>query len=234
MIRFAVPVWQDFKSDTANLIRLGTPISLANMFTPITIGALTAVVARYGEPAVAAFGAGGRLESISMVVAFALTAALSPYMAQNIGANNGKKAKSALLIALKFAIIFQLIMYVLLVISSHWLGRVFSSEPEVLETINRYLSIMPLGAVFYAFVIVMNTACNASHRSVFTLMVTGARVVLFVVPLAWAGSHYFGLTGLFIGAVLGNVLTAGLSWWLYRKLLRPQLLATAATPDFQR
>ncbi|MBT8132764.1 MAG: MATE family efflux transporter [Gammaproteobacteria bacterium] len=217
LLVFSMPDLGEFLADTREIIKLGLPISLANMFTPMVVAVLTAIIATHGEYAVAAFGAGGRIESMAMVVSFALTSALSPYMAQNFGAEKPERANEALVKALKFAVLYQIVMYGLLVLGADYLGHIFSDDPDVLAIISRYLWIMPLGAVAYAFVIVLNTAFNAGHKSYLTFIATLLRLVLFVVPLAWLGNHYFGMNGMFFGAVAGNFLTALVSWQLYRR-----------------
>ena len=86
LLDFHLPSWGELKKFWGALLKVAMPISAANMLTPIAAAILTALVARFGEQAVAALGAGTRIEAMSMIVIFALTSALSPYMAQNLGA----------------------------------------------------------------------------------------------------------------------------------------------------
>lgn len=188
------------------LVVLAAPISLANMLGPIAIGALTALVAQYGDQAVAAFGVGGRVEAFSLVVAFAITAALSPYMAQNIGAGIPQRALEAVRNSAKFAALFQAAMYALQFVAAPWLARIFSDDPEVIRIAVLYMRLMPIATVCYAVIIVMNTAFNAHRESGKTLWMSLLRVAVFIVPLAWLGSRGLGLKGLFVGAVIGNAL----------------------------
>ncbi|MGM0563729.1 MAG: MATE family efflux transporter [Pseudomonadota bacterium] len=196
-LRELLGFWRD-------LLRTGIPISLANMLTPVGNGILTALVARHGEEAVAAFGAGSRIEALSMVVCFALTSALSPYMAQNLGYKQLDRAWQSLHLGLRFALIYQLLLYALLATLSPWLKAVFSPDPSVQALTQLYLWIMPLGFVGYALVIVMNTAFNAGGQSDKTLWLSALRVFVCIAPCAWIGSELGGLTGLFIGTVAGN------------------------------
>lgn len=197
---------------------LAMPISLANMLGPVAIGALTAIVARHGEHAVAALGVGGRIEAFSLVVAFAITAALSPYMAQNLGAGQALRADRALRLCVRFVIGFQLAVYAVLAILAGPLAGLFSRDPTVVDTVVLYLRVMPLGIVCYAVIIVLNTAFNAHHRSGKTLRLSLLRVVAFVVPLAWFGSRAYGVPGVFVGAVAGNAAAALAALWTYRRM----------------
>lgn len=199
------------------LSAVALPLSLANVITPVTAGVLTALAARHGEAVVAAFGAGTRIESVALVVCFALTAALSPYMAQNLGAGNYRRAREAFMLSVKFAVALQTFIYVLLALTAPWLSQMFSRDPEVLEVTTRYLWIMPLGLGFYGLLTLVNTAFNAAHQSNYTLVAGLLRLVLFMAPLSWLGSYLFGVTGLFMGATLGNIVAAGCAWMLLVK-----------------
>lgn len=201
-----LPTFGEWKDTAGKMLRIGTPISIANMLTPITIMLMTALVARHGEAAVAGYGAGGRIEAFAMILTFALTSTLSPFMAQNLGADQVKRAADALRSAVRFTLVFQLVAYSLLVLFSGPLSRIFSQDPEVLATAKLYLWIMPLGAAFYGLVTIYNTAFNAAHQSSKTLVTSGARLFLFILPCAWIGSALFDLVGLFIGSVIGNAM----------------------------
>lgn len=194
------------------LCKVAIPISLANMLTPIALAILTAFMAQYGEKAVAAFGAGSRIEAFTIVIALALTSALSPYMAQNLGAQKYTRARTALNSALRFAFFFHLGIYPFIVLSAPWLANLFSQDPEVIEITKLFLWIMPIGTTFYGVLIVMNTAFNAAHQSNKTLIASLVRVFLCYAPGAWVGSVLFGIPGLYTGAVIGNGIAMFITW----------------------
>ena len=54
------------------------------------------MLAKQGTEAVAAYGAAQRIESILIIVLMSLTSALTPFMAQNFGANNPQRSFKAL------------------------------------------------------------------------------------------------------------------------------------------
>ncbi len=219
LITLQPPSLAEIRATWGKLLRIGSPISLANMLTPITILFLTALVARHGEAAVAGYGAGGRIEAFAMIVAFAMTSTLSPFMAQNFGAGNVSRARQALDYSLKFIFLFQLLGYALLAIAAPLLTRTFSSDPDVLLVANQYLWIMPAGACFYALVIVMATAFNAAHESNKTLLSSLMRLFVFILPCAFVGGLVLDIPGLFLGSVVGNLLAAIFSYWLVNKML---------------
>jgi putative MATE family efflux protein len=220
LLLFAVPDIRLLWKYWGEIIRIAMPISLANMLNPISAAIMTALIARYGEHAVAGFGAGSRIEAFLMVVSLALTAALSPYLAQNLGAGNFDRARQALRLAVRFAFLFQLSLYPLVVLAAPWLARLFSADQEVLDVTRLYLYIMPVGICFYGVLIIINTSFNSAHKSHKTLIACVIRALLCYAPLAWIGGLLFGIWGLFLGAVLGNAVAAGIAWYMHLPVYR--------------
>ena len=92
---------------------------------------------------------------------------------------------------------------------------------------------MPAGACFYAIVIIIATAFNSAHESSKTLYVSHARLFLFILPCAYLGGRIADIPGLFLGAVLGNALAAGLAFILVNKMLdRLQSTQKAKTDSY--
>ena len=219
LLVFSFPPMGEALSVWSGLVRLAAPISLANMLGPIAAGALTAMMARHGQSAVAAFGVGARIEAFSLVVAFAITAALSPFMAQNLGAAQSVRALRAVRNSVRFIVAFQLGMYALQFVAAPVIAGWFSDDPEVLRLAVLYMRIMPLGVASYAVIIVINTAFNAHQQSGKTLSMALLRVAAFVVPLAYLGSSSFGVIGLFVGSVAGSVVGLLAVIWTYRRMV---------------
>jgi putative MATE family efflux protein len=228
LLLLTLPDFSELGKLCGEVIRIAMPISIANMLNPISAAILTALVARYGEHAVAGFGAGSRIEAFLLIVSLALTAALSPYMAQNLGARKFDRARQALRLALRFAFLFQLSLCPAVVLAAPLLSGIFSADPDVLQVTRTYLYIMPFGFCFYGVLIIINTAFNSAHKSRMTLIACLIRVLLCYVPLAWAGGLLYGIPGLFGGAVLGNAIAAGIAW----RLLAPVYRSLEEDPTF--
>ena len=212
LLDFHLPSWGELKKFWGALLKVAMPISAANMLTPIAAAILTALVARFGEQAVAALGAGTRIEAMSMIVIFALTSALSPYMAQNLGAGNSERARQALTLSLRFTLVFQFCVYLLVALTAPWLAGIFSNDPAVIELSRQYLYIVMFGSTFYALVIIINTAFNSAKQPRKTLWLTLIRVFFCLAPCAWLGGELWGYKGLLAGTVFGNGIACLVAW----------------------
>jgi Na+-driven multidrug efflux pump len=117
-------------------------------------------------------------------------------------------------------------MWILLALFAAPLARIFSGDPAVIEIARLYLWVMPAGASFYGILTILHTAFNAHHDSNKTLLVSLARLFLFVVPLAWVGNQLAGIPGLFIGNVIGNILSVVFGGQIYRRSIYRPLMAS--------
>lgn len=220
LIVFSLPPLSSLLENWRNMMKLGIPIALANAMLPITIAILTALMASHGEFAVAAFGAGGRVESFAVLIPMAATAALSPFIAQNVGAENYQRAHQAFVITLKMMFKVMLVAWLVLFVFAGPLAGIFSDDEQVLSVSKSYLQIMPIGAIMYGMFMIFNTAFNAHYKSNLTLLSSVARLAIFIVPCAWVGNQLYGIIGLYIGCIVGNAMSIVLAWTLYTKKMR--------------
>ena len=211
--------WQELKRSTGGILKIGLPAAGANMLTPISAGIVTAIVAGYGPEAVAAWGVGGRLESIASIVVLSLSMSLPPFISQNFGANKLDRVKQAYSLSVKFVIVWQLLMFVLLAILSGVLANIFTNEPKVAATIVLFLVIVPLGYGLQGVTILTNSSFNAIHMPMSALSLNCMRLFVFFVPFSFIGSYWFGLPGLFWAAVLANLTVGCIAYIWFKNIL---------------
>ncbi|MDH7944839.1 MATE family efflux transporter [Pseudohongiella sp. SYSU M77423] len=219
LIYRGLPTGPVFKNSAREMLRIGIPASGANMMTPLAAGIMTAIVASYGETAVAAFGVGSRLESIACLVILALSSTLPPFVSQNLGAGKLERIREACRLSMRFVQGWQLLIYIVMALGASLIAWVFTRDAEVAGIIRLYLWIMPLSYGMQGVIILCNSALNALHKPMVALYLSFARFFVFYVPLAWVGSQLYGLPGFFIGAFTGNLLMAIVSWLTFQRVL---------------
>jgi len=220
MVSRVVPSRAVLRASGRDMLRIGIPAAGANMMTPLAMGVMTAIAAGFGDTAVAAFGVGARIEPIATLLVLAMSSSLPPLISQNFGALRMDRVAEAYRLALRFILLWQLVVYVVLALGAGVIAGLFSDDPAVIDTIRLFILIMPLGYGLQGVVILTNSSLNALHRPMEALGLSIARFFVFYVPLAWLGSRYFGLAGFFGGAVCGNLLMSLISWRAFRHALR--------------
>jgi len=204
-----------FVASSRGILHIGLPAAGANMLTPISAAILTAIVASYGDSAVAAFGVGSRIESIACLVVLAMSMTLPPFISQNFGAGNMHRVEKSFKVSVKFVLIWQLLIYFLLVLIAPFIADVFSKEEAVADIIVLFMWIMPLGYGLQGVIILTNSSFNALHKPMVALMLSVIRLFVCYVPLAYLGSIYYGIEGFFIGGVCGNLIMGMISYRLF-------------------
>lgn len=219
----AMPQPSSLLLDWQHILRIGTPAALANALNPLSAAILMMILASHGTEAVAAYGAAQRIESLLLIVLMALTSVLTPFIAQNLGANNKQRSFEAMFLCMRFSILFQLLIFVMMVPLSVPFANLFSQEESVRHLLWLYLVCVPLSYGFQGIIMVLVSSLNAMHKPLPAFIWSCLRLFVFTVPCAWIGSQWFGITGLFIGVAIGNVL-GGIFGYLYALTLRRELL----------
>ncbi|MGV2873894.1 MATE family efflux transporter [Colwellia sp. E150_009] len=211
-----IPIKQLMNS-CRGILKIGLPAAGANMLTPIAAAIMTAIAATYGESVVAGFGVGTRIESIASLVVLALSMTLPPFISQNFGAGHMHRVEQAYKTAIKFILFWQIFVYLVLVILAPWIASVFAKEQKVADIIILFMWILPLGYGLQGIVILTNSSFNALHKPIVALLLSIVRLFVCYVPLAYLGSYLYGLHGFFIGALMGNLIMALISYRLFSK-----------------
>ena len=202
-----------------SVMKIGLPAALSNMMTPVSQAALTYLVARHGQEAVAAFGVGNRIESLSLLICLALSMTLPPFISQNFGAGNIERISTAYKLVFRFAIAWQFLVFFVLVVMANSIAQQFSENIEVQEGIILWIYIVPAGFAFQALIFLTASSFNALHQPYRAMRISVIRLFLFALPLAWVGSQLYGLHGMFMGLVAANFLVGALALWQMKKYL---------------
>ncbi|MDP2562702.1 MATE family efflux transporter [Psychrobium sp. 1_MG-2023] len=198
------------------LLAIGLPAAASNMMTPISSSILTAIVATYGSEAVAAFGVGGRIESFAVIVVLALSMSLPPFISQNFGAGHYQRVKQGYFSSIKFVMLWQAAIYLILALSSGYIARLFATDPQVIEIITLYLLIMPLTHGFAGITILSNSSLNALHKPMISIGLNIIRLFILMLPLAFFGGYLGEVTGLIIGVAIAGGLTGLIAFVIMR------------------
>ena len=211
-----IPIKQLITS-CSGILKIGLPAAGANMLTPIAAAVMTAIAAGYGESAVAGFGVGSRIESIACLVVLAMSMTLPPFISQNFGAGHMHRVEEAYKSSIKFVMFWQVLVYIILIATAPWIASIFAKEQEVADIIVLFIWILPLGYGLQGIVILTNSSFNALHKPIVALVLSIIRLFVCYVPLSYLGSYLYGLQGFFIGALLGNLFMAFISYRLFVK-----------------
>jgi putative MATE family efflux protein len=205
------------------ILHLGIPSAAKNIVSPISLGLITSMVSLYGAKAIAAFGIASRLESLVMIVFFALSAALAPIVGQNWGAKKFQRVDRAFSLSLRFCIVWGLAIAVVLAFSASSFASIFNKNREVVTIVAKYMEIVPISYAAAGVVLIASSTFIALGKPFPSLVMTLAHTLVVYIPLAHLGKLLWGMNGIFAGACVANLIVGfGAMLW-QRFTLKRQL-----------
>ncbi len=206
----------EFMASSRRILRVGLPAAATNCVIPVASGVITWLLAPYGHQVVAGFGLGSRVESVAMVLFFALSAVMNPFAGQNAGAGRIGRVREALRVTAWFCAGFGALLAVALYAGRAWVATRFTHDPGVLAAATLYLALVPVSYGPAGIIAIVNAAFNGLNRPMHAVAVSVARTLVVNVPVAWLGGRLLGAEGVFLGICFSNVVVGiGSYVWVY-------------------
>ena len=222
LVSFSKPDPGELTKSWKDILHVGMPAAGTNAIVPIGAVIITAMIATYGPEAVAGFGVASRIESMTLVVFYALSAIIGPFVGQNFSAGNESRILQALRLCMWFCVISGLVIAAGLAALADYLPSLFSSSVEVMNVASLFLLVAPIGYGAYGMVMVMNASFNGLGHPMPAVYISVGRILLLYVPLAIAGKHFFGALGIFAAYSGANITSGIISYQWARNTVRRQ------------
>ncbi|MET0208311.1 MAG: MATE family efflux transporter, partial [Burkholderiaceae bacterium] len=189
-------------SDAKLLASVAAPALLTNLATPVGSAFVTHSIAQFGPSAVAGQATIDRVTPVAFGLVYALSGAVGPILAQNLGAREYRRVREGLRDSLLFMVLAVGVAWLLLALGQGWVVRAFSAAGEAAELIRAFCSWLAASFFFVGALFVANAAFNNLGRPLRSTGFNWARATLGTIPFAWWGSRY-GPIGVLVGQAAG-------------------------------
>ena len=224
---------RELAASWGHVLHIAAPALVSYLLYPTAMFLITGIVARFGSSAVAAFGAGGRIEMFAYLVPMALGISLVPLVGQNFGAGRFERVEGCRVWGERLALAWGLVIAITLLLLARPIAGLFSREHATRECLVLYLRIMPFGYVMRETLRYLTITLNAISKPMASLKLNALFLAVFNVPFAFIGARLLGVAGVFAGIMLGSNL-AGITALLYgRRYVTAEELARSAGPPPQ-
>ncbi|MFK8052617.1 MAG: MATE family efflux transporter [Woeseiaceae bacterium] len=224
MIDFSPPSLATVVGSWRSILHVGLPAAGTNMIIPVCSAVVTAMLAIYGADVVAGFGVATRIESLSLIAFYALSAIIGPILGQNLSARKIGRMLEALHTSAMFCAIFGLGLAVLLWVFGGYVTGWFSDDARITEVANQFLWLVPISYGAAGMVMTANAAFNGIGNPLPAVVISTMRMAVIYLPLAWLGGRLFGYAGIFGAYALAN-LACGIGGYFW---IRHRVRALAA------
>jgi putative MATE family efflux protein len=212
MLSFRRAKLAELKTSWGDILHVGIPAAGTNVIIPIALAVITAMLARYGPEAVAGFGVASRIEALMLVMFYALSATIGPFVGQNLSAGKPERIFRALRLSTGFCLVAGLLIAGILAVMSKMLPALFSDNPAVTDVTTLFLLVAPIGYGTYGMVMVMNASFNGMGKPMPAVFISVARMAVVYVPLAFLLDHWYGIAGIFAAYTVTNIFSGILAY----------------------
>jgi putative MATE family efflux protein len=211
---------KDIFSTWKDVIYIAGPASLGMLITPISIGFITKIIAGFGKEAVAAFGVASRIEMFALMVIASLGSVLIIFIGQNISKQKFKRIFKSLNYALKFSMIWGVLVFIILLFFGQVIASIFTDDLAVIEITKKYFYIMGASYGFQGLVMLSTASFNGINKPYPSAIFSIIRMLVLYAPLAWLGSIIFGIYGVFWAGLIANVIIGILSFSVLQRTIK--------------
>jgi len=214
---------ESFVPCITQVLRYGAPAFVAQLVAPIGTAVATRLLSTAGPDVVAGFAVGARIEALALIPFFALQTGITPFIGQNVGANQTRRLLDGERDMWRFALLWGLVSAILLWTCGGSLGGLFTDNAAIQNVSDRYLEAMALGTWGAGLLIVGIGIFNPLGYPNLALSTNALRYVGFYAGIALLGVGVFGWTpvrSVFIAASLSFVLAGLASAGLVHRLIK--------------
>jgi putative MATE family efflux protein len=217
--------WMPHLGTWKRILNIGLPAGGETLMIFVVIAAAYWAIRGFGPAAQAGFGVGSRLMQAIFLPAMAIAFAAAPVAGQNFGAGHLNRVRETFRAAAWMSSAVMASLTVLCLFSAPALVRLFTHDPAVVAVGATYLQIVSWNFVAAGLTFTASSMFQAIGNSWPSLVSSGTRLVTYVAPAIWLGTHgNFELTLLWWMSVGGVTLQAIVALMLIAQQFRQRLV----------
>jgi putative MATE family efflux protein len=208
---------------TGEIFKVGIPAIFMHMLGSIMISGINLILAGFSGTAVAVFGAYFKLQSFVYMPVFGLTQGIMPIVGYNYGAKNKHRVLETVKYGCIYACVIMLTGTTLFLIFPRQLLMLFSSTSQMESIGIGCLRIISIGFVFSGVSIVLSTVFQALGKAQVSLIISFARQIIILLPVAFICSKLIGLSGVWIAFPISEIVALIVSGYFAIKVYREKV-----------
>lgn len=197
-IKLSMSKFHFSKVITKEIFRVGIPAIFMQLMNSVMVTGINIILAGFSGTAVAVFGAYFKIQSFIYMPVFGLTMGMMPIVGYNFGAKNLDRVYRTVRYTILYACLIMLFGVFLFQIFPHQLLSLFSSTDEMYRIGIGCLRTISLGYIFSGGTIVLSTYFQSLGRGSISLVISFARQLILLLPIAFILSKVIGLPGVWI------------------------------------
>lgn len=210
----------------ARVYQVGFPSIVMQAIGSVMTSTMNRILSGLNSDSVAVFTVYFKLQSLFFMPVFGINNGMVPILAYNYGARKRKRMVQTIKLSMVYAFLFMLVGFSLFEIFPEKLLRLFDTgDPSLIILGVPALRIIGFHFLAAWFCIISGTVFQALGNGVYSLLVSVARQLVVLIPVAYVLSKIGGLDLIWwafpIAEVMSLCVSAYLLFRIYRKIIRP-------------
>lgn len=170
------------------ILKLGSPIALQDMFNEFSFLVLIGIVNSLGLTASAGVGVAERIVMFMLLVPIAYMASISAFVAQNIGAHQYERAKKTMWLGMSTAAIFGIIVFYISFFHGALLSSIFTKDQAIIQASTSFLKATSIECLALSIAFCFTGYFNGIGKTTFVMVQGLLSTFLIRIPYAYAAS----------------------------------------------
>lgn len=211
------------KKIIASIYEVGIPSIVMQAIGSVMTFGMNKILIQFTSTATAVFGVYFKLNSFIFMPVFGLNNGMVPIVAYNYGARNKKRITQTIHLSIISAVVIMLCGLALFMIFPENLLRMFNASDAMLEIGVPALRIICLSFIFAGFCIVVGSVFQALGNGIYSLIVSAARQLLVILPVAAFLAKVGGLSAVWWAIPIAEIASVTFSSYFYRKIYKEKI-----------
>lgn len=211
------------KRTIANIYKIGVPSIIMQSIGSVTTFGMNKILLMFSSTAAAVFGVYYKLQSFVFMPVFGLTNGMIPIVAYNYGAQNKKRIIGTIKLSICVAVGIMAVGCVLFQIMPDTLLTFFDASDHMLEIGIPALRTISISFIFAGFAIVSSSAFQALGNGVYSLIISVARQLVVILPVAFVFAKLFGLQMVWTAYPIAEILSLFLCIFFLRLIYKQKV-----------
>lgn len=212
-----------FKPDghiIGEIYAIGVPSIIMQSIGSVMVFGMNKILLIFSSTAAAVFGVYFKLQSFIFMPVFGLNNGMIPIVAYNYGAKNKKRITDTIKLSIVIAMSIMMVGLIIFQVFPGQLLRLFDASEHMLEIGVPALRIISLSFIFAGYCIIVGSVFQALGNGVYSLIVSVARQLLVILPVAYVFAEVFGLSMVWWAIPIAEIASVVLSTLLYNRINR--------------
>lgn len=203
-----------------DIYRVGIPSIIMQSIGSVMTFGMNKILLMFSSTAAAVFGIYFKLQSFIFMPVFGLNNGMIPIIAYNYGARQKKRIMQTIWLSVSIAMGIMVIGLLVFQFAAAPLLNIFDASEHMLEIGVPALRIISLSFIFAGFCIIVGSVFQALGNGVYSLIVSVARQLLVILPVAYAFASLFGLHMVWWAIPIAELMSLTLSALLLKRIYR--------------